>query len=86
MRIFLVIKSLLRMFWKYLFFCLWAVLSSKYRWKGGRYHNLFRFCVATRNMHVRWHPLRADDLEIYRRFKNRLYSIGNDTVRKRALA
>lgn len=34
-------------------------------------------------MHVRWHPLRGGDLNLYWRVKNRRYTLGKERVEKR---
>lgn len=44
------------------------------------------FCLVLTNMHTRWHLLKDNDLNVYGRFINRLYLIGNDTIRKLSLA
>lgn len=59
------------------------VLSSKYRWAENCYDVIFRLCLGMNNLYVKWHPLRADDLDRFQRFKNRQYSIGEGICQKR---
>lgn len=43
----------------------------------------FSFSTALYNLHIRFHPLRQQDGDDYCRFKNRLFSIGQDVLTKR---
>ncbi|RHZ28019.1 hypothetical protein DYB31_012287 [Aphanomyces astaci] len=44
---------------------LWAVCGETYRWSRDNYDVLFQTCMALTNVHIRLHPLRADDGEVY---------------------
>ncbi|RQM29800.1 hypothetical protein B5M09_012234 [Aphanomyces astaci] len=43
---------------------LWSICSDCYRWTRQNYDVLFRTCVAMTNVHIRMHPLRADDGDV----------------------
>lgn len=55
---------------------LWYILSSKYKWMEGFYDNIFMFCLALTNIHVRNNPFRQEDFDFYQLYKNRLYTFG----------
>lgn len=65
---------------------LWTILSNKYKRDHDKYDSFFRLCLAFTNLHVFWHPLRAEDKVVYAQSKNRLYSIGNEAGEKRKRA
>lgn len=65
---------------------LWAVMSTKYKWKEEYYDHFLKFCSALTNIHIQNHPLRANDSSFYQKFKNKLYHIGVETVRKRRIS
>ncbi|ETV72973.1 hypothetical protein H257_12297 [Aphanomyces astaci] len=48
-----------------------------YRWSRDNYDVLFQTCMALTNVHIRLHPLRADDGEVYSQYINRMSSIGS---------
>lgn len=36
---------------------LWTVFANKYGWAENWFDGIFRFMVALKNVHIRWHPL-----------------------------
>ncbi|RQM20220.1 hypothetical protein B5M09_011704 [Aphanomyces astaci] len=56
---------------------LWAVCGEAYRWSRDKYDVLFQTCMALINVHIRLHPLRADDGVVYSQYINRMSSIGS---------
>ncbi|KAJ8577028.1 hypothetical protein ON010_g2179 [Phytophthora cinnamomi] len=62
---------------------LWSLCSDKYRWQEVKYEVFFRACVALTNVHVRDHPLRAEDGEHYRDYLRSLNSIGTERRARR---
>ncbi|KAF0708875.1 hypothetical protein AaE_013061 [Aphanomyces astaci] len=60
---------------------LWAMCSDCYRWRRQNYDVLFQTCVAITNVHIRMHPLRADDGDVNVQYVNRLNAIGTKTVK-----
>ena len=62
---------------------LWTIMSAKYRWSEKNYDKFMRICVALTNAHVRLHPLRAGEGDSYRRYLQRIGSIGREISRKR---
>lgn len=65
---------------------LWTILSNKYKRDHNKYDAFFRLCLAFTNLHVFWHPLRAEDKAVHVQSKNRLYTIGNEAGEKRKRA
>ena len=61
----------------------WNVLASKYRWKESLYDAIFKLSIALTNFHVKFHPLRAEDGEYYRKYKARMSHIGTEKQLKR---
>ena len=61
---------------------LWSLLSVKYKWREELYDMVFALGVAFTNVHVGLHPLRADDIEWYNRYNNRLNALGEHVKRK----
>ena len=59
----------------------WNILSSKYRWAEECYGNIFRTCISLTNLHIKWHPLRAADLDRHNQVKNQ--KTVKEGVRKR---
>ena len=57
---------------------LWDVLAAKYRWNENLYDDLFKLGVALTNFHVKFHALRAEDGEYYRKYKARMGQIGDE--------
>lgn len=57
-------------------YILWKIVSSKYRWSTELYHPVFRFFLAMTIFHIILHPLRSEDLPFSRRYKNKLYTLG----------
>ena len=64
----------------------WNILSSKYRWAEKNYDKSFTMFISLTNLHIKWHPLRAADLDRQNQIKNRQYAIGEETVMKRRRA
>jgi hypothetical protein len=62
---------------------LWSLCSDKYRWQEVRYETFFRACLALTDLHVRDHPLRAEDGERYRDYLRRLTTIGAERRERR---
>lgn len=62
---------------------LWSVIGSKWRWKEDRYDSVSRFSTPLTNVHIQFHPLRSEDGSHHRRFKKRLYAIGDESAIKR---
>ncbi|RHY45295.1 hypothetical protein DYB38_000806 [Aphanomyces astaci] len=62
------------------YFCrlntLWAVCGDAYRWNRKNYDVLFQTCVAITNVHIRFNPLRAEDVDANTQYVNRLNTIG----------
>ncbi|ETV77220.1 hypothetical protein H257_09107 [Aphanomyces astaci] len=56
---------------------LWAVCGETYRWSRDNYDVLFQTCMALTNVHIRLHPLRADDGKVYSQYINRMALIGS---------
>ena len=59
------------------------ICASKWKWSENIYDPFFKLCAAMTNYHVRLHPLRASDLQLYRRVKQRQYIIGEEILKKR---
>lgn len=53
-------------------------MSNKLRWNENVSDDIFKFCLALTNMHVRRQPLVHTDLDAFNLYKNRLYSIGEE--------
>ena len=47
---------------------------------------IFKLCVAITNFHIQQNPLRATDHNFYESLRSRLYSIGQESNRKRKRA
>ena len=62
---------------------LWGVMTNKYRWKEDSYDMIFEMCLALTNLHIKFNPLRAEDLSFYDALQNFLYDIGSQRVQKR---
>ena len=62
---------------------LWTIGSNKWRWSECLYDPFFKFCGALTNRHISLHPLRAGDLQFYRKMKQRQYIIGEEILKKR---
>ena len=45
---------------------LWTVVGSKFRWAEASYDNIFCFCLAMTNLHVKWNLLKAGDRGLLR--------------------
>ena len=59
-------------------FCtLWDRLGAKYRWNENLYDDIFKLGLALTNFHMKFHALRAEDGEYYRKYKARMGQIGN---------
>ncbi|RHY26367.1 hypothetical protein DYB32_007688 [Aphanomyces invadans] len=54
---------------------LWDVCSDTYSWNRKNYDMLVQTCVALTNVHVRFHPLRSEDGDVYAQYANRMNSI-----------
>ena len=65
---------------------LWAVLSHRYRWNEEMYDKIFKLCAALTNMHIKLYPLRVSDQSHFNAVRNRLYTIGEENLRKRQRA
>jgi len=63
---------------------LWNIMAAKYRWGEELYDPITTWCVALTNYIVRDHPLRQEDIDWYKRYKNRLLSIGKAIKTKRS--
>ncbi|RHZ39952.1 hypothetical protein DYB31_008483, partial [Aphanomyces astaci] len=55
---------------------LWATCSNTYRWSRKSYDIVFQACLTLTNVHVRLHPLRAEDGDANAQYINRLNAIG----------
>ena len=60
-------------------------MDRKWKWSLDFYDDVFRLCAALTIVHVRTLPLRQDDGARYRQSRNRLFSIGQDIRRGRAV-
>lgn len=60
-----------------------TVMCSKYRWAESSYDSIFKFSISLKNIHVIWHPVLDEEGEHFKRYKNRLYSIGESIVTRR---
>lgn len=60
-------------------------MANKWRWKEGNYDKFWRCCLGMTNAHIFYHPLRALHADPYKAYKNRLYTIGEETKTKRRL-
>ncbi|RHY32635.1 hypothetical protein DYB32_004321 [Aphanomyces invadans] len=65
---------------------LWAVCSDTYRWSRKNYDLVFQTCLALTNVHVRLHPLRAEDGQANAQYVNRLSAIGAKIVKNKRVA
>ena len=67
-------------------YSLWAVVSTRYRWKLEWYNHFMRLCIALTNYHIERNPICASDTAFYDKLKKKVYSIGIDQAKKRRLA
>ncbi|RHY23469.1 hypothetical protein DYB32_009185 [Aphanomyces invadans] len=64
--------------------CLRAVCSDIYRWSRKSYDVVFQTCAALTNVHVRFHPLRAEDGDAHAQNVNRLMSMGDKVTKNKS--
>ena len=62
---------------------LWNVLGSKWKWSEINYDPIFRLCLGLTNFHIRWKPLRDEDMQLYQQPTSRWYHIGNSQLKRR---
>lgn len=62
---------------------LWNLMGGKWKWAEGDYDAYFKLCAGFTNMHINWHPLRTEDVDRFRRLRNRLDDIGASRIEKR---
>ena len=60
-----------------------AILSHKYRRNEGGYNIIFHVCLVLNNYHITFDSLRGDDAEFNQTERNKLYTIGEELIRKR---
>ncbi|RHY96587.1 hypothetical protein DYB37_013965 [Aphanomyces astaci] len=65
---------------------LWATCSDTYRWSRKSYDIVFQACLALTNVHVRLHPLRAEDGDSNAQYINRLNAIGAKIIKTKRAA
>lgn len=62
---------------------LYGVMSRKWRWDESSYDIIVRLCVSLTNIHINWHPLRADDGTFYTKCETHLVDVGESLKRRR---
>ena len=62
---------------------LWAIMANKWRWDEEQYDKIFRLCLSLINLHVKWHPLRDEDIQHSKQYRMRLLEIGVKKAEKR---
>ena len=62
---------------------LWTLFANKWRWSEDLYDGFFNLAAALTNYDITKSPLRAEDLQFYRKFKQRQYIIVEDVAKKR---
>ncbi|ETV66658.1 hypothetical protein H257_16960 [Aphanomyces astaci] len=65
---------------------LWATCSNTYRWSRKSYDIVFQACLALTNVHIRLHPLRAEDGDANAQYINRLNAIGAKIIKTKRAA
>ena len=65
---------------------LWAIMSTKYRWKTEWYIHFTRLCLALTNFHIEPNPIRSNDGAFYEKMKKKLYYTGVKNAEKRRVA
>ncbi len=62
---------------------LWGICANKYRWKHDYYDDLMKLTLALTNVHIQYHPLRAEDAQIFRLYMADLANMSEDIEKKR---
>ncbi|RHY18140.1 hypothetical protein DYB25_011907 [Aphanomyces astaci] len=62
----------------------WATCSDTYRCSRKSYDIVFQACLALTNVHVRLHPLRAEDGDANAQYINRLNAIGAKIIKTKS--
>ena len=62
---------------------LWNVIGMKWKWSEENYYPVFRLWLGLTNFHIRWKPLREQDMSFYKQLTNRWYNIGNSQLELR---
>ena len=62
---------------------LWSVVGTKWKCSENKYDPVLRLCLGLTNFHIRWGPLRAQNMTLYQKLTNRWYQIGNSQLERR---
>ena len=61
---------------------LWNVIGCQWKWSEEKYDPVFRLCLGLTNFHIRWKPLRGQDVNLYQQLTSSWYSIGNSQLER----